>query len=98
MYTVQTLWTIARERLDVTTVIFSNRAYNILRMELNRVGAVSSEATLAMFDLRRPDIDWVRVSEGLGVEAVSVNTIEAFADVFASAMAATGPRLIEVVL
>lgn len=98
MYTVQTLWTIAREQLDVTTVIFSNRAYNILRMELNRVGAVSSEATLSMFDLRRPDIDWVRVSEGMGVEAVSVSTIEAFADVFASAMATKGPRLIEVVL
>lgn len=98
MYTVQTLWTMAREQLDVTTVIFSNRSYGILRLELDRVGATPSEATLAMFDLRRPDLDWVRLAEGMGVEAVAVDTIEAFADVFASAMAARGPRLIEVVL
>jgi acetolactate synthase-1/2/3 large subunit len=98
MYTLQTLWTMAREQLDVTTVIFANRSYGILRVELDRVGAVPSEATLAMFDLRRPDLDWVCLAEGMGVEAVRVDTIEAFADVFASAMATPGPRLIEVVM
>lgn len=98
MYTLQTLWTMAREHLDVTTVIFANRSYGILRVELGRVGAVSSEATLAMFDLRRPDLDWVQLAEGMGVEAVRVDTVEAFADVFASAMATRGPRLIEVVM
>ena len=98
MYTLQTLWTMAREQLDVTTVIFANRAYGILRVELDRVGAVPSEATLSMFDLRRPDLDWVKLAEGMGVEAVAVDSVGAFADAFASAMAARGPRLIEVVM
>jgi acetolactate synthase I/II/III large subunit len=98
MYTLQTLWTMAREQLDVTTVIFSNRAYGILRIELDRVGAVTSEATLSMFDLSRPDLDWVRLAQGMGVEAVAVDSLDGFGDAFASAMAAKGPRLIEVVL
>jgi len=98
MYTLQTLWTMAREHLDVTTVIFANRSYGILKVELGRVGATPSEATLAMFDLRRPDLDWVQLAQGMGVEAVRVDTIEAFADAFASAMGARGPRLIEVVM
>lgn len=98
MYTLQALWTMAREQLDVTTVIFSNRAYGILRIELDRVGAVSSEATLSMFDLRRPDLDWVQLAQGMGVEAARVDSIETFADVFASAMATKGPRLIEIAM
>ena len=103
MYTVQSLWTQARENLDVTTVIFSNRAYAILRVEMGRTGAKALMAegdrqALDMFDLSRPDLDWVKIAEGMGVEAVRVTTIREFVDAFASAMNQRGPRLIEAVI
>jgi acetolactate synthase-1/2/3 large subunit len=65
---------------------------------LDRVGATPSEGALAMFDLSRPALDWVALAQGMGVEADRVDTIEAFDDVFASAMTTPGPRVIEVVL
>jgi acetolactate synthase-1/2/3 large subunit len=98
MYTVQALWTMAREQLDVTTVIYANRSYGILNIELQRVGAESGPQALSMLDIGNPDLDWVRLASGMGVEAARVDTVDAFADVFASAMAQTGPRLIEVVV
>ncbi|MGA0878424.1 MAG: acetolactate synthase large subunit [Ilumatobacteraceae bacterium] len=103
MYTLQTLWTQARENLDVTTVIFSNRAYGILRLELNRTGAAALMAegdtkALSMFDLSRPDLDWVALARGMGVEAVRAETIEEFSAAFRSAMDQRGPRLIEAVI
>ena len=98
MYTPQALWTMAREHLDVTSVIFSNRSYGILRVELDRVGATPSEGALAMFDLSRPDLDWVALARGLGVEATRADTVERFDDVFAASMTTPGPRLIEVAL
>lgn len=103
MYTVQSLWTQARENLDVTTVIFSNRAYAILRVEMARTGAQALMAegdrqALDMFDLSRPDLDWVQIAGGLGVEAVRVTTIEEFSRAFAAAMSQHGPRLIEAVI
>lgn len=103
MYTVQALWTQARENLDVTTVIFSNRAYAILRVELARTGARNLLAegdtkALSMFDLTNPTIDWVGLAEALGVEAVRVDNIEGFSAAFRSAMAGRGPRLIEAVV
>jgi acetolactate synthase I/II/III large subunit len=99
MYTLQSLWTQARERLDVTTVIFANRSYAILNIELKRVGAsAAGSRAMSMFDLTDPTLDWVKLAEGMGVEAVRVETPEAFAEAFGSAMAAKGPRLIEVVL
>ena len=99
MYTLQALWTQARERLDVTTVIFANRAYAILRIELLRVGAEQVGSTaLSMLDLGDPVLDWVHLAQGMGVEAVRVESIEAFDDAFASAMAQRGPRLIEAVI
>ena len=103
MYTVQSLWTQARENLDVTTVIFSNRAYAILQIELSRTGAAAlmsegDRTALSMFDLSRPEIDWVQIASGMGVEAVRVTTIEEFSAAFQSAMSQRGPRLIEAVL
>jgi acetolactate synthase I/II/III large subunit len=99
MYTLQALWTQARERLDVTTVIFANRAYAILRIELMRVGAeLAGAKALSMFDLQNPELDWVQLAAGMGVEAVRVDTINGFADAFRAAMSQRGPRLIEVLL
>jgi acetolactate synthase-1/2/3 large subunit len=98
MYTLQTLWTQARERLDVTTVVFANRSYAILKIELMRVGAVAGAAASSMFDIADPQIDWVQLASGMGVEAVRVDGLEAFDDAFAAAMRQRGPRLIEAVL
>ncbi|MGO8916197.1 MAG: acetolactate synthase large subunit [Stellaceae bacterium] len=99
MYTLQALWTQARERLDVTTVIFANRSYVILNVELKRVGATGrGPKALAMLDLSNPVLDWVSLAQGMGVEASRAATAEEFADQFAAAMAGRGPRLIEAVL
>ena len=99
MYTLQALWTQARERLDVTTVIFANRSYGILNIELARVGARNvGPRALSMLDLHNPELDFVKLAEGLGVEASRADTLEAFNAQFAAAMAQRGPRLIEVIL
>lgn len=99
MYSLQALWSMARERLDVVTIICANRSYNILNIELSRVGALNPGAkTLAMLDLHDPAPDWVRLSEGMGVEASRAETVAQFAAQFAHAMARPGPRLIEALL
>lgn len=98
LYTVQALWTQARERLDITTVILSNRRYAILDGELAAVGAAPGPASRALFDLGNPDMDWVRIANGFGVEAARAETIESFADVFTHANARPGPFLIELVI
>jgi acetolactate synthase-1/2/3 large subunit len=99
MYTLQALWTQARERLDVTTVIFANRSYAILNVELSRVGARNvGPKALSMLDLHNPELDFVKLAGGLGVEASRAETLEQFDDQFADAMARKGPRLIEVIL
>ena len=99
MYTLQALWTIAREGLDVTTVILSNRSYAILTMELARVGA-SAEGTAAssMLDLSNPELDFVSLATGLGVPARRVTTAEDLAAALAASFAGDGPSLIEAVL
>jgi acetolactate synthase I/II/III large subunit len=99
MYTLQALWTQARESLDVTTLIFANRSYAILNIELARVGAgdPGSKAT-SMLDLHNPELDWVKLASGMGVEASRAASIEEFAAQFESAMQNRGPRLIEVVV
>jgi acetolactate synthase-1/2/3 large subunit len=97
MYTLQALWTQARENLDVTTVILANRSYAILNVELHRVGALNAgPKALAMLDLRNPELDFVSLAAGLGVEASRAETVEAFDEQFADAMRESGPRLIEV--
>jgi acetolactate synthase I/II/III large subunit len=98
MYSLQSLWTQARERLDVVNIVFANRMYKILLGELVAVGAVPGPASKDLFDLRRPDLDWVKLAGGMGVEAARVETLEAFADVFAAACRRRGPYLIELVI
>jgi acetolactate synthase-1/2/3 large subunit len=96
---LQALWTQAREKLDVTTVIFSNRAYAILNIEMARAGfAAPGPLARSLFDLDRPVLDWAKLAEGMGVEAARAGSVAAFADQFASAIRATGPRLIEAVI
>ncbi len=96
MYTVQALWSMARENTDVTVVIMNNRSYAILNIELARVGAGQpTPKTLSMFDLSRPDINWLDISEGMGVPATRATTAEEFHQQFADAMVSRGPRLIE---
>jgi acetolactate synthase-1/2/3 large subunit len=96
MYTVQALWSMARENTDVTVVIFNNRSYAILNIELARVGAGQpTPKTLSMLDLSRPDINWVEISEGMGVPATRASSAEEFHQQFADAMAHKGPCLIE---
>ena len=69
MYTLQALWTQAREALDVTTLIFANRSYVILNIELARVGAgIPGPKALSMLDLHNPELDWVKLASGMGVE------------------------------
>ncbi|MFC6048367.1 thiamine pyrophosphate-dependent enzyme, partial [Methylobacterium hispanicum] len=99
LYTAQALWTQARERLDVVTLIWSNRAYAILRGELANVGARNpGPKALGMLSLDDPPVDWVSLARGYGVEGRRVETLEAFTDVFRHALARRGPFLIEVAL
>jgi len=96
MYTLQALWTMAREDLDVTTIVFTNRSYAILNLELSRTGAgEAGPKARDMLDLTRPDLDFVKLAEGMGVEAVACDTAESFTDALRSALAATGPRLVD---
>jgi len=97
MYTIQSLWTMARERLDVTVVIFNNRSYGILDVELQRVGAqASGQRAHAQLDLADPPVDFVALSEGLGVPAVLATTAEELAAGLTNAFAEPGPHLVEV--
>jgi acetolactate synthase-1/2/3 large subunit len=99
MYTVQALWTHAREGLDVTTVLFSNRTYQILKGELANVGAGNpGRKALDMLDLGRPDIDWVGLAKSLGVPGARVTDMDEFNRRFAEGVATPGPYLVEVVL
>jgi len=99
MYTIQSLWTMARENLDICVIILANRKYQILQIELARVGAQSmTKKTLDMLDIGNPDLDFVQLSQGMGVKASRVTTIDDFNAVYGAAMRTFGPQLIEVVL
>jgi acetolactate synthase-1/2/3 large subunit len=99
MYTLQALWTMARENLDVTVVVLANRRYRILDVEMKRTGVDGfGPAANDMIDIGRPEIDFVRLSEGLGVEATRATTAAEFIDRFGSAMRQRSPRLIEAVI
>jgi len=96
MYTLQALWSIAREQADVTVVVMNNRSYAILNIELARVGAGQPNAkTLSMLDLSHPDLDFVALAEGMGVRASRATSAEEFDAQFREAMAGRGPHLIE---
>ncbi|GEL20713.1 acetolactate synthase large subunit [Pseudonocardia asaccharolytica] len=99
MYTISALWTQAREGLDVTTVLYQNSAYAILRLELTRVGAAAGgERARALFDLGDPRLDFVQIAGGMGVPAVRAGAAEELAAALHRAMAEPGPHLIEAVV
>lgn len=98
MYTLQALWTQAREQLDVTTVILANRKYAILLGELAGVGAAAGKTAMDMLDLTRPALEWVKLANGMGVEAAQADSMEKFAELFAMANKRKGPFVIELLI
>ncbi|MEV5893202.1 acetolactate synthase large subunit [Nonomuraea fuscirosea] len=99
LYTISALWTQARENLDVTTVLLNNRAYAILRLELLRVGVQGHGPKAGdLLDLSRPDLDFVRIAEGMGVPATRATTAEELAEQFRRALAEPGPHLIDAIV
>jgi acetolactate synthase-1/2/3 large subunit len=101
MYTIQALWTMARENLDVTVVIFNNRKYSILELEFGRTGARGGKPgpkAASMLNIGGPDLDFVALARGMGVQAERATTAREFNALFEAAMAAKGPRLIDAVV
>jgi acetolactate synthase-1/2/3 large subunit len=98
MYTLQALWTAARENLNITTVIFANRAYAILKAELASAAANPGRRSLDMLEIGRPDIDWVSLAGSVGVSGCRVSTLEEFAGALHRGLENDGPGLIEVPL
>ena len=99
MYTLQSLWTMAREGLNVTTLIFANGSYNILRGELSDVGVRNpGPRAVDMLSIRRPDLDWVSLARGMGVEASRANDCRELVKALGAGLRSEGPYLVEVVL
>ena len=98
MYTAQALWTQARERLDVVNIVFANRSYAILNLEMQRVGADPGKQARAMLSLDDPAINWTTLAQSMGVEASRAETLTELRAQLSSAMNVRGPRLIEVVV
>jgi acetolactate synthase-1/2/3 large subunit len=99
MYTIQSLWTMAREKLDITSIIFNNAAYSVLNVELERVGAerIGPKAR-AQLDLKGPVLDFCRLAQGMGVHAARADSAEDFCRALEYALAHPGPHLIEAVV
>lgn len=96
MYTLQALWTMARENADATTIILNNGSYAILNIELQRVGVASpGPKALSLLDLKRPNLDFISLAKGMGVSASRAETVDEFRTAFAAAMARKGPTLID---
>ncbi len=99
MYTIQGLWTAARDKLDVVTIVFANRSYAILKIEMMRTGAQNpGPKALDLFDLARPEIDFAGLARSMGIEAARCETAEAFERALTEAMGRKGPYLIEAVV
>ncbi|ABD07830.1 Acetolactate synthase I [Rhodopseudomonas palustris HaA2] len=96
MYTVQGLWTHARENLDVLTIVFSNRSYATLWGEMSKVGAQTpGRNAQRMLQLDQPELDWTKLAAGLGVESRRVTTASEFSRAFDAALGRRGPAVIE---
>ena len=98
MYTVQALWTQAREQLHVVTLICANRAYRILQVESARAGAEPGEKALSLMELSRPPLDWTQISRGMGVPASRADSVASLRQALSIALAEPGPHLVEVVV
>lgn len=98
-YTLQSLWTMAREKLNVTVVVFANRRYSILQGELKNVGVQNpGPRAVDMLTIGRPDMNWAKLAEGHGVEGVTVDDLDGFVKALRDAFADTNPRLVELLL
>ncbi|MBU1375074.1 MAG: acetolactate synthase large subunit [Alphaproteobacteria bacterium] len=96
MYTVQALWTMAREDLDITVVVFANHTYRILNIEMQRTGAgEAGPSARKLLDLGDPKIEWVQIARGMGLPAVRCTSAEDFERAFEGAMGQRGPMFIE---
>jgi acetolactate synthase-1/2/3 large subunit len=99
MYNLSALWTMAREQLDITVVILANRAYNVLRGELARMGGPApGRVATDMLSLDRPDLDFVALAQGHGVPARRAQTLDAFSKALVHSFAEPGPSLIELIV
>lgn len=99
MYTVQSLWTLAREGLDVVVLVFANRTYEILKGELKNVGAGEpGRKARDMLEIGRPDLDWVDIARAQGVPGARAENLDVLARELDAALREPGPRLIEIVL
>lgn len=99
MYTLQALWTMAREGLNVTTVVFANRDYAVLKREFSYLGVGNPGArAAAMFEIGRPDLDWTLLAKGMGVPGIRVSSLDAFGKALQAGLEGEGPTLIEVPL
>ena len=99
MYTLQALWTQAREQLDVTTLLFDNRSYAILNIELGRVGAgAGGPRAQSLLDLTNPTLDFVQLARGMGIDATRPETAEDLTAELERALSTPGPHLIDAVL
>lgn len=98
MYAMQALWTQARERLDVTTLLLSNRKYAILLDELANVGAKAGPMSQLLTDIGNPDLDWVKLANGMGVEAAAAKNCEQLTDLLTHSFRTAGPFLIELMI
>lgn len=96
MYTIQALWTMAREKLDVTSIIFNNASYSVLSVELERVGAdKAGSKARSQLDLHGPDLNFSQLAQGMGVHAVRASTAGEFCKALEYALSHPGPHLIE---
>jgi acetolactate synthase I/II/III large subunit len=99
MYTLQALWTMARESLNVTTVVFANRDYAVLKREFSYLGIGNPGArALDMFEIGRPTLDWVQLAKAMGVPATRVSSLDEFGKALRSGLESEGPTLIEIPL
>jgi acetolactate synthase I/II/III large subunit len=99
MYTLQSLWTMARESLRVTTVLFANRAYAVLKREFSNLGVGDPGPRIRdLFEIGRPELDWVSLAKGLGVPGTRVKCMDSFANALRQGFDSEGPMLIEVSL
>jgi acetolactate synthase I/II/III large subunit len=99
MYTVQALWTMAREGLNVTTVVFANRAYAVLKREFSYLG-IGDPGPRArdVFEIDRPDVDWASMAKGMGVPGTRITSLDEFVEALRAGLKSDGPTLIEVPL
>jgi acetolactate synthase-1/2/3 large subunit len=97
MYMPQTLWTHARESLNILTIVFANRKYHILRLEMQNVGVTEiGPKASGLLDIDNPEIDWVSLARSFGIDAVRVDTMDLFSSAIDVGYATQGPYLIEV--